>query len=103
MNEKYRYLPNFDECIYIYYIETNIFFRRRGIYNDSVNALFRLIDLNKDIILTNETKIGNLCNTYNHFCRIFKERGYIKKIKTETELSEEIHKSLKIKLVNKLT
>ena len=45
-----------DACIFINYIEVNRFFKQRVIYKLTIDALTRFIDLNKNIVLTNETK-----------------------------------------------
>ena len=63
MHENYKYIYNIDDCIYINYIEVNRFFRQKGVYKFTVQSLIQFVDLNKNIILTNETKDGEKCRT----------------------------------------
>ena len=98
INEHYKYLDEVPECTYIDYIETNSFFRRRGLFKETVKALSKLIDSTKDIILTPETEMGSLCRTTDHLRQILIANNHCGKVKTESEIHDEIEKSFQKKM-----
>lgn len=98
MHEKYKYVSDMDECIFIDYIEVNRFFRQRGIYKLTIDALTKFIDLNKNIVLTNETKEGKECRVHELFRKILNENSFVGVVKTEEDMAKEINKSLQKRL-----
>ena len=92
-SEKYKYLSDVDDCIYLVYIETNSFFRKSGVCKASIEALAESIDLTKDMVVSEETEMGRVCNVYNNLCKILKEKGHVGNVKKEYEIESEIEKA----------
>ena len=107
MLEDYLYTKYKDkwykEYIYIDYIEVNRYYRNKGLYKKTVLELSKRLDKNKDIITSEMTDIGRLCNTHKYFCMILKENGYTGNIQTEYEFKDEVDKKIRNKLLKRKT
>lgn len=94
MDERYKYITEVDECIYVEYIEVNSFFKKRGIFKLTIQSLINFIDLNKNIVLTDETEEGKKCRVHELFRKILNINNYSSVIKTEDDVDKEICQSI---------
>jgi len=98
MHENYKYIYDIDDCIFIDYIEVNKFFKQRGIYKFTVQSLTKFIDLNKNIVLTNETEEGQMCRVQEWFRKILNVNNFTGIVKTEDDIVKEINENIKKRL-----
>lgn len=82
--------------IYINCMEVNRFFRNMGISKTSVYQFYNLINMDKDIIMSDETDNGKECRVNENFCNTLYSLGYTGTVITESELySSEFKLTLK--------
>ena len=67
-------------------------------YKFTVQSLTKFIDLNKNIVLTNETEEGQMCRVQEWFRKILNENNFNGVIKTEDDIAKEINQSIQKKL-----
>jgi len=84
--EDYMLCDTSSPYIYINCMEVNRFFRNMGISKRSVYQFYNLINMDKDIIMSDETDNGKECHVNENFCNTLHSLGYTGTIITESEL-----------------
>ena len=70
---------------YLSTVETNKYFRNRGLYRDLINNSFKFINPNQNILISEISNMGKRCKVYNSFVQIFSDKGFEMNISNEND------------------
>ena len=73
---------------FIQMIETNRFYRKQGIFNMLVEKIMPCLNLNQDLVTTDEYDDGLSCHTVTRLRNTLEEQGFEKEVLTYTEYKE---------------
>lgn len=69
---------------YLSTVETNMYFRNRGLYRDLIIKAFNFIDQDQNILISEISDMGKCCHVYDSFIKIFRDRGFYMDIRNES-------------------
>ena len=93
-----KYYENYNSCevndyiTFANYVETNFFYKRKGLFNLTIKKFLEMAIINKYVITTPESIEGSICHTVGHLKNILKKHDIL--------VFDNIH-SLKEDYVNK--
>ena len=91
----YVFEDQVEPITYINTIETNSYYKNKGLYKSLVKNMIRFINPNQHILTTLESDEGKLCSTHKILCEILKENGFNKTINVLGRVNvEEYHNLL---------
>ena len=94
--DKYYFFDNKDKpYTYISTAEVNSYFRRLGLYKLMCSEFIKYINLNQDIITTEETIMGNMCHTFDYLKSILNDNGFNNNVEKYDEVIQYKMKNLK--------
>ena len=70
---------------YLSTVETNKYFRNRGLYRDLINNSFKFINPNQNILISEISNMGKKFKVYNSFVQIFSDKGFEMNISNEND------------------
>ena len=71
---------------YLSTVETNMYFRNRGLHNDLIKNVFKFINHNQNILISEISNIGKSCHVYDTFVKTFRNNGFYMDISNEDEV-----------------
>lgn len=97
--DEYKMFSNQKDYItYLSTVETNLYFRNKGLYHDLISNSFKFINPNQNILISEISNMGKECHVYNSFIQIFRNKGFMMSINNE---SDEFNKDLYSEQLNK--
>lgn len=85
--DEYKMFSNQRDFItYLSTVETNTYFRNRGLYYDLISSSFRFIKPNQNILISEISNMGEKCHVYDSFVKIFRNMGFYMDISNENEM-----------------
>ena len=69
---------------YLSTVETNMYFRNRGLHSELINNSFRFINPNQNILISEISNMGKTCHIFNTFVKIFRNNGFVMDISNES-------------------
>jgi len=74
-----------DFIIYLSTVETNIYFRNKGLYHDLILNSFKFISQSQNILISEISSMGKKCHVYDSFIRIYRMMGFKMDISNESD------------------
>ncbi len=89
--DEYKIFSNQKEYItYLSTVETNTYFRNRGLYYDLIINSFKYINHNQNILISEISNMGKKYHVYDSFIQIFRSKGFTMNISNESEEFDEV-------------
>ena len=62
-----------------------MYFRNKGLHTDLIKNVFKFINKNQNILISEISNIGKSCHVYDIFVKIFRNNGFYMDISNENE------------------
>ena len=80
---------------YIEYAEVNKYFRQMGLYKELINEFAKVVDREKPLLSTDETKLGEICHTFTILKDTLIKSGFEQDIRCDKELDTNYYNYLR--------
>lgn len=74
-----------DFITYLSTVETNMYFRNKGLYHDLIVNSFKFINQSQNILISEISNMGKKCHVYDSFIQIYKSMGFRMDISNEND------------------